>query len=78
MARQEFTASDLAAEVRLGVGRLLVIGGRRRSPVSLGGALFFEPRGPDLWAQTLILSAEEILLKDAPEGTTVPLVPPAR
>jgi len=78
VARQEFTASDLAAEVRLGAERLLVIGGRRRSPVSLGGALFFEPRGPDLWAQTLILSAEEILLKDAPEGTTVPFMPPAK
>ena len=78
VVRGNFAIADLAAEVRLGSGRLLVIGGRRRSPVSLGGAMFFEPRGPDLWAQILILTAEEVPLKDVPEGTTVPFLPPQR
>jgi hypothetical protein len=75
--RQEFTATELAAEVRLALGRMLVLGGERRSPVSLGGALFYEQRGPDLWAQTLILTAVEVPLTKVPEGTRVPFLPPA-
>jgi hypothetical protein len=75
--RQEFTATDLAAEVRLAPGRMLVLGGRRRSPVSLGGAFFYEQRGPDLWAQTIVLTAEEVPLAKVPPGTTIPFLPPA-
>jgi len=75
--RQEFTATDLAAEVRLAPGRMLVLGAERRSPVSLGGAFFYEQRGPDLWAQTIVLTAEEVPLAKVPPGTTVPFLPPA-
>jgi len=75
--RQEFTATDLAAEVRLAPGRMLVLGAERRSPVSLGGAFFYEQRGPDLWAQTMVLTAEEIPLVKVPPGKTVPFLPPA-
>ena len=75
--RQEFTATDLAAEVGLAPGRMLVLGAERRSPVSLGGAFFYEQRGPDLWAQTIVLTAEEVPLVKVPPGTTIPFLPPA-
>jgi hypothetical protein len=76
--RQEFTATDLAAEVGLAPGRMLVLGAERRSPVSLGGAFFYEQRGPDLWAQMIVLTAEEVPLTKVPKGTTVPFLPPAK
>jgi len=75
--RLEFTATDLAAEVGLAPGRMLVLGAERRSPVSLGGAFFYEQRGPDLWAQTIVLTAEEVPLTKVPPGTTIPFLPPA-
>ncbi|HET6441026.1 MAG TPA: hypothetical protein VFH53_01515 [Phycisphaerae bacterium] len=75
--RQEFTATDLAAEVGVAPGRMLVLGAERRSPVSLGGAFFYEQRGPDLWAQTIVLMAEEVPRVKVPPGTTIPFLPPA-
>lgn len=75
MARDRFTLADLAAEVRLAPDRLLVVGGRQRSPVSVGGAYFFERHGPDLWVHTLIVTARRVSAPDAPVGGSVPLVP---
>jgi len=60
MARNTCTLPDLAAEVRLDPGRMLVLGGERSSDVSLGGAFFFERRGPDLWKQTLLVSVRPL------------------
>jgi len=77
MARASFTLTDLAAEVRLPPGRLLVLGGHRSSELSLGGTLFYEPRGPDTWAQTIILTAERLQSGQIPKGETVPFLPPA-
>ena len=77
MSRESFVLADLAAEVRLSPGRLLVIGARRTSDVSLGGAMFYERRGPDLWYQTIIVTVERVVPGQAPEGEGVPLrVPP--
>jgi len=77
MARASFTLTDLAAEVRLPPGRLLVLGGRRSSDLSLGGSFFYEPRGPDTWVQTIILTAEWVQPGQIPEGQAVPFLPPA-
>jgi len=67
MARDRFTPTDLAAEIRLGPGRMLALGGERSSDVSLGAALCFERRGPDLWKQTLLLTARPL-----PPGAAAP------
>ena len=76
-ARAAFDVIDLAAEVRLEPGRLLVLGGRGSSDVSLGGAMFHEKRGPDIWVQTIIVTAEPLRPGQIPEGGTVPfLLPP--
>ena len=64
MAPDAFIVRDLAAEMRLAPGRMLVLGAQRSSDVSLGGAFFFERRGPDLWKQTLLVSARPL-----PPGT---------
>ncbi|HUU31734.1 MAG TPA: hypothetical protein VMY69_06505 [Phycisphaerae bacterium] len=77
MARTSFTLTDLAAEVRLPPGRLLVLGGRRSSDLSLGGSFFYGPRGPDTWVQTIILTAEWVQPGQIPEGQAVPFLPPA-
>jgi len=60
MGRQTRTVPELAAEVRLDPGRMLVLGGDRSSDVSLGAAFFYERRGPDLWKQTLLVSARPL------------------
>ena len=73
--RASFTLTDLAAEVRLPPGRLLVLGGRRSSDLSLGGTFFYEPRGPDTWIQTIILTAEGVQPGQIPEGQAVPFLP---
>jgi len=67
MAPDTFIVRDLAAEVRLAPGRMLVLGAQRSSDVSLGGALFFERRGADLWKQTLLVSARPLAPGAAPE-----------
>ncbi len=75
MVRPRFTLDALAVEAALRPGRMLVVGGRRRSPVSLGAVWFYDRRGPDLWKQTLILTAELYLPGAEPEagpGLTVP------
>jgi hypothetical protein len=77
MERRNAALSDLAAEVRLQPGRLLVIGGHAASSLSLGGALFHETRGPDTYVQTLIITADRLLPGEAPAGGTVPFVPSA-
>jgi hypothetical protein len=76
-ARASFDVMDLAAEVHLEPGRLLVLGGRRSSDVSLGGAMFHEKRGPDVWVQTVIVTAEPLRPGQIPEGGTVPFLTPA-
>jgi hypothetical protein len=78
MARSSLMLTDLAAEVRLGPGRILVIGGRRRSDLSVGGAFFHETRGPDSWAQTIVLTAERARPGEAPQGGKVHFIPAAR
>jgi len=75
MARQRFTLADLAVEVKLDPNRLLVLGGDRSSDTSLGGAFFYDQRGPDLWVQTVVLTAQRLDAVRLPEGTTRPLVP---
>jgi hypothetical protein len=78
LARRTFSLSDLGAEVRLEPGRLLVIGGRRSSSLSVGGAFFHETRGPDTYVQTLIITADRVLPGTGPaEAGPVPFVPPA-
>jgi len=57
---------DLEVEVCLQPGRLLVIGGKRTSDVSVGGAFLFEPQGPDTWQETLIVTAEPAARPAAP------------
>lgn len=78
MARSTLVLSDLAAEVRLVPGRLLVLGGRRSSDISLGGAMFYERRGPDSWYQTIIVTAERAQPGQVPEGATVPFLAPPK
>jgi hypothetical protein len=75
--RGGYVLADLAAEVSMPAGRLLVLGAQRTSDVSVGGALFYERRGPDLWAQTIILTAERALPGQPAEGGTLPFLPPA-
>jgi hypothetical protein len=78
LARRTFSLSDLGAEVRLEPGRLLVVGGRRSSSLSPGGAFFHETRGPDTYVQTLIITADRVLPGAGPaEGGPVPFLPPA-
>lgn len=82
MVRASFVLTDLAAEVRLAPGRILVIGPRAAPPggkdtpdLSLGPALMHERRGPDLWTQTIILTAERMAPGQMPEGGSIPLMP---
>ena len=77
VGRASLVLSDLAAEVRLAPGRLLVLGGRRGADLSLGGTLFYERRGPDMWVQTLILTAERIRPGHVPEEGAIPFLTPA-
>jgi hypothetical protein len=60
VSRSIFTLQELAAEARLAPGEVLVVGGRASSPVSLGGAMFYEHRGPDLWVQTVVFQAQRL------------------
>jgi len=81
MGRSACVLSDLAAEVRLPPGRLLVIG--PTSPeagpgISFGTAAFFERRGPDTWQETIILTAQPAAPGKAPRGGKVPFLPPAK
>ena len=80
--RASFVLTDMAAEVRFVPGRLLVIGPRIAAPggkatpeLSLGAALMYERRGPDLWTQTIILTVERAVPGKIPEGGSIPLVP---
>jgi len=75
--RDQFTPMDLSAEIRLDPGRMLVLGGRRSSEVSLGATLFFQRRGPDLWEQTLLISARALTPAAAAEADTSRTVDPA-
>jgi len=75
LARSSFLPGDLAAEVRLAASRMLVIGGRRGSDLSLGGAMFNEKRGPDLWAQTIVLTAERVQPDRKPAMAAPALLP---
>jgi hypothetical protein len=82
MVRASFVLTDMAAEVRFVPGRILVIGPRTAAPggkatpdLSLGAALMYERRGPDLWTQTIILTAERMVPGAAPEGGSIPLMP---
>ncbi|MBM4019324.1 MAG: hypothetical protein FJ288_13550 [Planctomycetes bacterium] len=87
MVRATLPLADLAAEVRLAPGRLLVIGGRAPAMLShgresmaptalgLGGAFFHDRRGPDTWSETIILTAERTEPGKVPPGTTVPFMP---
>lgn len=78
LGRRTFSLSDLAAEVRLEPGRLLVLGGRRSSSLSLGGVCFYEVRGADTYVQTLILTADRVMPGEgAAGGGAVPFLPPA-
>jgi hypothetical protein len=74
--RAAFTMSDFAAEVRLPAARLLMLGGRGSTDLSLGGAFFHERRGPDEWAQTIILTVQRMKPGQMPESGSVPLVQP--
>jgi len=58
--RETCTVPELAVEVRLDPGRMLVLSGERSSDMSLGAAFFFERRGADLWKQTLLVSARPV------------------
>jgi len=81
MLRATFPLTDLAAEVRLAPGRLLVIGGRTpgtgkgAAGLSLGGAFFHGRRGPDTWSETIILTAERTGPGQIPETGTIPFMP---
>jgi hypothetical protein len=82
MVRASFVLTDMAAEVRFLPGRILVIGPRAPAPggkatpdLSLGAALMHERRGPDLWTQTIILTAERVVPDQLPEGGSIPLMP---
>jgi hypothetical protein len=76
MMRPAFVLSDFAAEVRLSPARLLVLGGRRSAELSLGGALFFEHRGPDVWTLSVILTVERLKAGATPEGDVLPFLKP--
>ena len=78
MMRASCVLSDLAAEVRLAPGRILVIGGRHTSDLSPGGVLFLERRGPDVWIQTVVLTVERVRPGELPEGGKVPFMPPPK
>ena len=76
LSRPSFVVSDLAAEVRLKPDRLLVLGGRHSSDVSLGGAIFFEHRDPDLWTETLVLTVERMKPGQVAAGESIPVLTP--
>jgi len=81
MGRDAFVLTDLAAEVALRPGRMLAIGGRAPAEgpgLSFGGAVFFECRGPDMWYQTLILTAQRAAPGPATQGGRVPFLPPPK
>ncbi|MCX5655404.1 MAG: hypothetical protein NTY65_12220 [Planctomycetota bacterium] len=82
MIRASFQLPEMAAEVRFVPGRILVIGPRTAAPggkgapdLGLGSALMRERRGPDLWTQTIILTAERAAPGQVPEGGSIPLMP---
>jgi hypothetical protein len=81
MLRATLPLTDLAAEVRLAPGRLLVIGGRTvgtgkgAAGLSLGGVFFHGRRGPDTWSETIILTAERTGPGQIPETGTIPFMP---
>jgi hypothetical protein len=74
MGRATFTPGDMAIEVRLTSGRLLALGGRRGSELSFGGVMFNEKRGPDSWAQTILIVAERVR-SDAKPGAPPSILP---
>ena len=78
MSRGSFVLTDLAAEASLTTGRLLVIGGTPSSALSLGGAMFFEHRGPDTWTQTVIISVTQARPEEVPRDQPATLLPKAR
>ena len=61
MRRDRFAVPGLEAEVCLAPGRMLLVGATPSSDVSIGGAFFFERRGPDAWTETLIVTARPAL-----------------
>jgi hypothetical protein len=78
MERSSFVLSDFATEVKLQPGRLLILGGRPQSGIGLGGAFFHEPRGPDIWNQTLVLAFDRIKATPVTIGESMPFVPPPK
>ncbi len=81
MGRSSCVLSDLAAEVRLPPGRLLVIGPTSPTAgpgISFGGAGFFHRRGPDTWQGTIILTAQRTVPGKAPRSGKIPFLPPAK
>jgi hypothetical protein len=77
MGPSSFLLSDFAAEVRLPAKRLLVLGAKPSPGLSVGPALFCEQRGPDVWDQAFIVTVERLKPGEIPEGSSVPLSPPA-
>ena len=84
MLRATLPLTDLAAEVRLAPGRLLVIGGppglragtgKGAAGLSLGGVFFHGRRGPDMWSETIILTAERTGPGQIPETGIIPFMP---
>jgi len=81
MGRASCVLSDLAAEVRLLPGRLLVLGSTSPAAgpgISFGRAAFFERRGPDTWQETIILTVQPAAPGKVPAGGKVPFLPPAK
>ncbi len=81
MGRSSCVLSDLAAEVRLPPGRLLVLGptSPQAGPgISFGGVAFFERRGPDTWYHTVILTVQSAAPGAAAANGKVPFLAPAK
>jgi hypothetical protein len=81
MSRSTCALSDLAAEVLLPPGRLLVIGPTSSAAgpgISFGGAGFFQRHGPDTWQETIILTAQRAAPGKVPESGKVPFLPPPK
>ena len=79
--RSTCVLSDLAVEVRLPPGRLLVIGPTSPAAgpgISFGGAGFFQRRGPDTWQETIILTVQRAVPGKVPESGKVPFLPPPK
>jgi hypothetical protein len=77
ISRSTYLLSEFAAEVRLAPDRLLVLGGQATADLSLGGGLFHEQRGPDVWDQTLIVTVQRTRNPLVGKEGPVPLVPGA-